>query len=177
MNIFNILGAYLKGENNFSLISKRITLIYYILERNHKDSFSNDTDLFQRCGEIALHIYISEGTISVEDIKQSITLAQIGQCSIFPVSRSHTTTAELFSNKSRRHILTNFILQLLCLVFHADNAEISVEDIIAAVIHKKKTIEKCIKETGSHLEDIMNSKYGKETIITVNFGMSLRKGA
>lgn len=145
-----------------------------ILNEYHKDCFPHG-NAFQECGEISLHKYISEGSIQVNDIQQALLLAQLGECSISHFSQVHIETVEVFSKKDNRFILTNFIIQLLCLIFSVDNPTIAPKDIINAVVSKKKNIQKHINETRLSFRKILSSKYGQETIATVNIALALKK--
>lgn len=65
-------------------------------------------------------------------------------------------------------------MQLLCLVFQADNSGIAPNDIIDSVINKKGKIQRCVQEVRSNFRNILSTKAGQETIVLVNMFMERR---
>ena len=163
----SIFGPIRNRKDNFTLITKNITLIYEILKQKHRNSFQDEESLLVTCGTLNLITYLNEKSITSKDIDLALTLASLGECSLGLIRTSHITTKGFFLAESK-DLLLNFIMQIECLIFYADNQTVSAKDIMNTVISKKNYIKKIIEWTKNNYNEILNSEYGQKTVIFVN---------
>ena len=164
----SIFSSIRNKKDNFTIITKNITLIYEILKQKYRNSFQDEKSLLITCGAIDLVAYLNEKSISNKNIELAFTLANLGECGVGLIHRSHISTTEHFLTKSKKDLLLNFIMQIECLIFYADNKMMPADDIIHAVISKKNYIKKVRDWTQNNYNEILNSKYGQKTVMFVD---------
>lgn len=74
MNLFKSLAeiglSFLKGENNYTIISNNITFLVKYLQENHQNKFKTKQDIFITACFINLRYYLIKGIITIEDLKK-----------------------------------------------------------------------------------------------------------
>lgn len=148
--LFNIFKKQ-RPQDNFDFIAMNIVAIYEALQKNYKNSFTKEYDLITTSGIIDALIYVSEGSISLDKLKKAITYARLGICRIGLTEISHEAgprTAFL----GPKNLLLNFILQIEAMIMYADNKQFSAEDILHAIISKKRDIEEMVTITKNKIE-------------------------
>jgi len=137
-----------KPADNFEYIAMNITYIYNLLKNKFADRFSDEDSLLLASGIIDTLVYIQEGSISIEDIKNGLVAAKIGKCRIGHILVSHEEDVKTFFTGPKDTLL-NFTMQIECMIFAVDEQSMSEKRIISTVITKKDDISKIIKNTQS----------------------------
>jgi hypothetical protein len=148
--LFNIFRKK-RPRDNYDFIAMNIVAIYEALQKNYRNSFTKEYDLMTTSGIIDALIYVSEGSISLDELKNAITCARLGICRIGLTKIAHEA-GERTAFLGPKNLLLNFILQIEAMLMHADNKQFSAKDIIYVVISKKKDIEEMVTITRKKIE-------------------------
>lgn len=141
-----------RPKDNYDFIAMNIVAIHEALQKNYNHSFTNEEDLMTTSGIIDALVYINEKSISLDDLKQAIVCAKLGVCKVALIRIAHEDGVKTMF-MGPRDLLPNFILQIEAMLMYVDNKQFNAEDVICAVISKKKDIKEMIEITRKKIEN------------------------
>lgn len=148
--------------DNFSLIAMNMTWIHYLLKQNCSNFFPKEEQRIVVSGLIDVLYYYQSGKIKFDEILLALRLAKVGRCYLCGkeiIHEENTNQVALHVGvKEVENLLLNFILQIECLIFFADEDikglpmfknkikfEIA-EIIVNSVVSRKENLSQSIKQ-------------------------------
>lgn len=144
MGIFGYFSAFksmLSAGDNFRYIAQNVATIYYVIDNSKFGATITDRQKLYATALIDTYAYISNGTISLEDIARGVSASQAGMIILFPYSRQHG----IFDIRDNCDLL-NLTMQLEAMIFNADS-NVHPNQIIDTIVSKKDSISDMINKT------------------------------
>jgi len=146
-----IVVRFLKRINNYTLIARNVTLIYYSLKNEHATRFKNEEQLLAATGIIDAWVYLNRKELRIGDIVDAVTFSKYDGIVLLPAQIDLYDSIESLTPRESDRLL-NFVLNLEARLFSVDSPRISARDILYALKKKRDTIQKAIQATKQRAE-------------------------
>lgn len=132
---------YSSGRDNFEIIAANISMFYFTLKRTNIGSKLND-----RCAQLVATIFASSAYLNNGEIKEAdLTEAIISsECNVVVLDHTVKRYDPLSCENSE---LVQLIMQIECLMLHADNPHISISDVLDCVVDQRFSIARSVNNT------------------------------
>jgi len=144
--IFGKSTSLRQPADNFEYIAMNLAFIFHLLKKNHSNRVSSEADLLLATGVIDMIVYLQDGSISVEDIRNGLMVSKQGICRLRPTTVQHENgTQAMFVGVEDS--LLNFTIQVEAMIFAVDEPSMGSKRIINAVLNKKADIQRMLQDT------------------------------
>lgn len=143
MGLFDRFKKKSKNKStNFEYFAQYIATIYYVLKESNFGKQLNDKQLLFATALCDTIDYIDSGTMTVEEIQESVMYAQIGCVGIFPYRVQHDS---LFSKEEHKDLI-GLTMQLEALIF-ASAMIADYHEIVDIIVEMKPLISQTVIQT------------------------------
>lgn len=139
---FRALRNAKKAGGNFGYIAQNIATIYYVLNESDFGKQLTEDQLLFATALFDTICYINEGTITVDELKDSVVLAKIGHIGISTYQKQY----ESFCSNTENKYLIGLAMQIESLIFTAEMLA-NYHDVVDEIVKRKTEIAKMINQT------------------------------